>query len=168
MVNDGDVVILDSGSTTHALALALREKANLTIVTTDIKIAHDLSGCTDIDVIVVGGRIRPQLYSIIGHFADHNLADVHANLAFVGADAISIEAGVTNATLEEVPVKRRVIRAADRAVLIADHRKFDRVSLARVAPLSEFHHCITDGGVDPQQLERFRGAELDIVVAKGR
>ncbi len=168
MVKDGDVVILDSGSTTHALAMALREKMNLTIVTTDVKVAYDLSSHTSMDVIVVGGRVRPQLYAIIGHFAEHNLADVHANLAFVGADAISIEAGVTNATLEEVPVKRRVIRAADRAVLIADHTKFDRVSLARVAPLNEFHHCITDSGVDAQQLERFRAAELDIMVAKGR
>ena len=168
MVKDGDVVILDSGSTTHALALALREKTGLTIVTTDIKIAYDLSSHASTEVIVVGGRVRPQLYSIVGHFADSNLADVHANFAFVGADAISVDAGVTNATLEEVPVKRRVIRAADRAVLIADHTKFDRVSLARVAPLSEFHHCITDGGVDPQQFERFWAAELDITVAKGR
>lgn len=168
LVKSGDVVILDSGSTTHALAMALRETANLTIVTTDIKIAYDLAGHASMDVIVVGGRVRPELYSIIGHFADSNLADVHADVAFVGADAISIEAGLTNATLEEVPVKRRVIRAADRTVLIADHTKFDRVSLARVAPLSDFHHCITDSGVDTEQLERFRAADLDITVVKGR
>ena len=166
-VKNGDVVILDSGSTTHALALVLRERSNLTVITSDIKIAYDLSSQPSIDVIVVGGRIRPELYSIIGHFAERNLEEVHANVAFVGADAISVRAGVTNATLDEVPIKRRVIRSAAITVLMADHTKFDKLSLARVAALSEFDHCITDGGIAAETLERYRAADLDVVIAKG-
>lgn len=165
LVKDGDVIILDSGSTTYALALAIRERADLTVITTDIKIAHDLSAQPDITVIVVGGRVRPQLYSVIGPFAEHTLREIHANTAFVGADAISTRTGVTNAMFEEVSVKRLAIESAGSRVLIADHTKFDKISLARVADLDQFDLCITDDGVPDEVLDRYRASDLTIKVA---
>lgn len=165
LVNDGDVIILDSGSTTYALALAVRERADLTVITTDIKIAHDLAAQPDMSVIVVGGRVRPQLYSVIGPFAEHTLREIHANTAFIGADAISTHAGVTNAMFEEVSVKRLAIESAGNRVLIADHTKFDKVSLAKVAGLDHFDLCITDDGIPREVLDRYGAVDLSITVA---
>jgi DeoR/GlpR family transcriptional regulator of sugar metabolism len=165
LVHNGEVVILDSGSTTFALALELKTKRNLTVITTDIKIANELADHPELEVIVVGGKVRPELYSLIGHFAEQALRNVHANKAFIGADAISLKAGVTNATFEEVPVKQLAIAAADEVYLLADHTKLDKVSLAKVADLAAFDLFITDAGIDPKVAARYRDSGLDLVVA---
>lgn len=164
-VANGEVILLDSGSTAFALALELKAKRQLTVITTDIKIAHELADHPEMEVIVVGGKVRPELYSLIGHFAEQALRNVHANKSFIGADAISLTGGVTNATFEEVPIKQLSIASADEVYLIADHTKLDRVSLAKVADLSAFNVFITDGQVDQEVVARYRDSGLNLVVA---
>jgi DeoR/GlpR family transcriptional regulator of sugar metabolism len=143
-VADGEVIILDSGSTTLALAMELKKKRELTVITTDLKIALELSDVPGFDVLIVGGKVRSKLYSVVGPIALQILEDLHANYAFLGADAIDLQVGVTNANLEEVAVKRLVIAAARHLVLLADHTKFGSVSLAKVADLKSFGEVITD------------------------
>ncbi len=93
---------------------------------------------------MAGGTVRPRLYSAIGPIAEEALVGLRANQTFIGADAIDLVAGVTNATLAELGVKRRVMAVGERVVLLGDHAKFDRVSLAQVAPLQAFDLVLSD------------------------
>lgn len=160
-VDDGDVIVLDSGSTTLALAQHLGDKRGVTVITTDLKIAVQASDDPAVEVIITGGRVRPRLYSIIGPAAEATLEGFHARTVFLGADAIDADAGVTNANLDEVAVKRKVLACGQRKILLADHTKFGKTSLAKVCDLDLFDHIITDAGLSEEvaaQYERVAGA----------
>ncbi len=143
LVPEGATVILDSGTTALALARRLAERP-VTVIALDLKVAEALARGRA-EVWVVGGRARNGLFSLVGPWAENLLAEVHADLFFLGADAVDEEA-VTNATLEEAEVKRRAHAAAKKTILIADHTKFGRRALARVLPLEALGGVVTDQG----------------------
>jgi DeoR/GlpR family transcriptional regulator of sugar metabolism len=147
LVRDGDVVALDAGSTTFGLVPHLRALRNLTVITTDLKIAVALADGSPVEVVVVGGRVRPNLFSVVGPSAEDGLDQLHADVAFLGADGISLEAGVTNANLDEAAIKRHMLRSSVRAVLLADHTKFGKTSLVRVCHVDAFAAIVTDTGL---------------------
>lgn len=164
-VSNGEVVVLDSGSTTLALALELKRKRDLTVITSDLKIALELCDTPGFNVIALGGRVRPSLYSVIGPSVEQALSHLNANHSFLGADAVSLKAGLTNATLEEAPVKRLMMNCGQRTVLLADHTKFGKTSLAKVADLTEFDEVISDGDLDPKIAETYSDAGVNITRA---
>lgn len=168
-VRDGFVVALDSGTTTMALAKELRRYDNLTVITTDLKIALVLADAPSIDVIIVGGSVRKSLYSVVGPLAERALGDLNAQVCFLGADAIDVLSGVTNASLSEVAIKRALLRCGRERILLADHSKFDRVSLAEVAALDGFTEVITDDCIAPDVASRYRteGANLTLARMEG-
>ncbi len=142
-VMDGSTVILDSGTTALALARKLADRP-VTVIALDLKVAEALARGRA-EVWIVGGRARNGLFSLVGPWTESLLAEVHADLFFLGADAVD-EEGVTNATLEEAAVKKRAAGAAKRTILIADHTKFGRRALARVLPLEALSGVISDRG----------------------
>lgn len=166
LVKDGEVVVLDSGSTTLYLARQLKRKQGLTIITTDLQIALELADVPEFQVIITGGKVRPHLYSLIGPFSEGPLHQLHANHAFVGADALDLDAGLTNANFEEAAAKRLVIDSANQRVLVADHTKFDRVSLAKVADLTDFDLVITDSNLSHVSAARYREAVRGLTLAQ--
>jgi DeoR family fructose operon transcriptional repressor len=166
IVKDGEVVALDSGSTTLCLALELKHKRGLTIVTNDLNVARELCDVPTHEVVVIGGRVRPHLYNLVGPFAEQVLSAIRANHVFLGADAIDLHDGITNANLDEVPIKQRMIAAGANRVLLADHSKFGRVSFAKVADVETFDRIITDWQVTNDTLEAFDRLGTTLVVAK--
>lgn len=164
-VRPGDVIALDSGTTTLAIATALRSLEYATVITTDLQIALALADTAGIDVIIVGGSVRRGLYTVVGPLAERTLEALNVGTVYMGADAIDLERGVTNASLSEVAVKRALLASARERVLVADHRKFDHVSLAEVAKLDRFDEIVTDAQLLPAVAERYRAAGVRITLA---
>lgn len=164
-ISSGEVIVLDSGSTTLALAHELKRKRDLTVITSDLKIALDLCDTPGFNVIMLGGRVRPSLYSVIGPTVEESLAHLNANHSFLGADAVSLKAGLTNATLEETPVKRLMMNCGQRVVLLADHTKFGKTSLAKVADLTEFDEVVSDGDLDAKIADTYCDAGVNVTRA---
>lgn len=150
LVSDGDSLVLDSGSTTYALAQALRERSNLTIATNDLRIAHYIAESGRVRLLVTGGQLIDTVFTLVGPRALTNLADLQVDWAFLGADAVDPEAGVTNVNTVEVPIKQAMLAAAARKVLLADSSKFGRRALATVVPTSAFDNIVTDAGLSPE------------------
>lgn len=165
-VRPGDVVMIDSGSTTLAFARELKHLRDLTVITTDLMVAMEFGDAASITVIIIGGSVRPGFYSVIGPFAQTMLRDLHANQSFLGADAVSLDAGLTNATVEEVPIKRALLARGKHATLLADARKFGKASLAKIADLSEFDEVITDSGLDDTAIEAYADAGVLLTLAR--
>jgi DeoR/GlpR family transcriptional regulator of sugar metabolism len=165
-VSPGDVVVLDSGTTTLMLAKELRSLRGLTIVTSDLKIALELTDVPGFEVLCVGGTVRPRSYNTFGPFAEQMLRELHANHVFLGADGIDLRAGITNATVTEVPVKRLMMRCGRVVTLVADHSKFGRVGLARVAELGDVSEIITGPGLPPETLEHYHAAGARLTIAE--
>jgi Transcriptional regulators of sugar metabolism len=153
MVADGETLILDSGSTTFEIARNLTLHKNLTIITYDLFVASSFVYDPSTTVIVTGGIRREGFNVLIGPIAEELIRQVKVNKAFLGADSVDFTAGVTNATFNEVSIKRLIIEAASEVILVADYSKFGKASLAKVCSLDQIHRIITDSKIDDSILQ---------------
>jgi DeoR family transcriptional regulator of aga operon len=146
MVREGQVVILDSGTTTTAIARALREFENLTIITNAVNIAAELSG-SSLEVILTGGTLRKNSFSLVGPIAEETLRRLNADILFLGVDGFDVHYGLSTPNLLEAKVNRAMMEVTRITVAVCDSSKFGRRSLSSIAPPSAVHHLITDRGI---------------------
>jgi DeoR family transcriptional regulator of aga operon len=153
MVEAGDSVVLDVGTTTTAIAMELAARTELqdvSVFTSSLTIAMALEAAYPrISVVVTGGTLRPKQHSLVEPLAGLVLEHIHARIAFIGCNGVDVAAGVTNVNLPESTVKRRMIRAAAQRVVVADATKLGQVALATVCDLESVDVLITDEGADP-------------------
>lgn len=165
LVSDGDVILLDAGSTTAALARSLRGRKNLTVVTVDLKIALELCDEPDIRVMVTGGTAQPQGYNLYGPIAEQMLRGLTTDLAFVGTSALDLEQGLTTPSLDKVQLKQAMLRSARSSVVLVDAAKVGLRANFQIAPLKAISHIITDTGLPAElaRLIRKEGVDLELV-----
>ncbi len=163
MVQEGQVVILDSGTTTTAIARQLREFENLTIITNAVNIAAELSG-SSLEVILTGGTLRKNSFSLVGPVADETLRRLNADILFLGVDGFDVEHGLTTPNLLEAKVNRTMMDVARVVVVVCDSSKFGRRALSSIAPLSAIHHLITDKDVRKSDLAALKKAGIQVTV----
>ena len=163
MVQEGQVVILDSGTTTTAIARQLRDFENLTIITNAVNIAAELSG-SSLEVILTGGTLRKNSFSLVGPVADETLRRLNADILFLGVDGFDVEHGLTTPNLLEAKVNRTMMDVARVVVVVCDSSKFGRRALSSIAPLSAIHHLITDKDVRKSDLAALKKAGIQVTV----
>ena len=167
LVEDGEAIILDAGTTTHEIAKALRCRQDLTVITNAINIAQELADCPGVVIILSGGVVRAKSNCLVGQTAERTLSEWHVARAFISAGGVEVESGLTNPNPFEATVKQAMIRAARQVVLVAAGDKFGRRSLAPFAPLSAVHTIVTDDSLPDDIAASIRslGIELIIVAA---
>ncbi len=148
LVQNGDSVLLDAGSTTYQLALALANRHNLTIVTNDLLIGQTVADYPGVRLLVTGGELLAFTYTLVGERAVALVEDLRVDWTFLGADAIDLESGITNTNTLEIPLKRAMVAAARTCVVLADCSKFGKHALIRVAGVDEIDRIISDEGLD--------------------
>lgn len=163
LVQEGQVVILDSGTTTTAIARALRHFQNLTIVTNAVNIAAELSG-TAVDVILTGGTLRKNSFSLVGPIAEETLHRLHADLLFLGVDGFDVQYGLSTPNLLEAKVNRVMVDVAKRTVAACDSSKFGRRSLSLIAPPTALHEVITDRGAPKSDIRTLKKAGIEVTL----
>jgi DeoR/GlpR family transcriptional regulator of sugar metabolism len=154
-VQDGDRLVLDSGSTTYQLAIELRHRTNLTIVVNDLLIAHTVADYQGVRLLVSGGELLNSTYTLVGDRAIAFIEDLRVDWTFLGADAIDLEAGITNTNTVEIALKRAMLAVARNRIVLADSSKFGQHALVRVAEVTEVDRIITDGGLSPADAEAY-------------
>ena len=162
---DGGAVLLDAGSTTVRLAESLPQDRELTVVTHALPVASVLASRPGITLHLVGGTVRGRTMAAVGSWALRDLADIHADVLFLGTNGISVEHGLTTPDLAEAAVKRALIAAARRVVVLADHTKVGVADFAQVAPVSAVDTVITDSGVEPELADELEAAGPRVVRA---
>jgi DeoR family fructose operon transcriptional repressor len=158
-------ILLDAGSTTARLAELLPHDRELTVVTNALPIAMALGVRNDITVHLLGGRLRPRTLATVDHVALATLADLCVDVAFLGANGVSIARGFTTADPAEAAVKRAMVGAARRAVVLADASKIDDDQLSRFAGLDDVETLVMDSSVDPRTAEALEAAGPRVVLA---
>lgn len=161
---DGGSIIIDAGTTTVRLADLLPTDRELTVVTHSIPVANMLMFRPNISLHLLGGIVRGRTLAAVGEWTTAQIADVFADVAFMGTNGISIERGLTTPDIAEATVKRALIGAARRTVVLADHSKFGREDFARVMPLSVVDTIITDSGLDRELAEDIETAGTRMVI----
>lgn len=166
LVESGASVLLDVGSTTTAVARALAAREDLeqvTVITNGLTIALELEAAIPrVTVVMTGGTLRRLQHSLVNPMATDLLGNVHADMAVIGCNGIDPERGVTNLNLPEAEVKRRMVAAADRTVVVADGSKLGQAHLGRVAGIDEIDLVVTGPSAAPTELARLRGAGVPV------
>lgn len=144
LVADGDSVILDNGSTVYELAVALALKKDLTVITNDLNIAMLLCQYPAINLIVTGGSIVGSSYTLVGPDTTRKFGEVFADWAFMGAEGVHAEAGITNVNAIEIPTKKAILNAARKKIVLADSSKIGYRALSHVCGLESVDMIITD------------------------
>jgi DeoR family transcriptional regulator, fructose operon transcriptional repressor len=161
---EGGSVILDAGTTTVRLAELLPLDRELTVVTHSIPVAAALITRENITLQLLGGTVRGRTLAAVGEWTRRQIGEVYADVAFMGTNALSVEHGLTTPDITEAAVKRSLMSASRRTVVLADSSKFGRESFAKVAPLAEVDTIITDVAVDVELAEDVENAGPRVVV----
>ena len=162
---EGGSVILDAGTTTVRLAEMLPLDRDLTVVTHALPVATLLATRSNVTLHLVGGTVRGRTLAAVGPWALQALADLHVDVAFLGTNALSIEHGLSTPDVAEAAVKRALVGAAQRTVVLADHSKLGRTDLVRVAPLTAVDTLVTDSGAATELVDELEAAGLRVVRA---
>jgi len=162
-VKEGQVLILDSGTTTTAIARSLRNFQNLTIITNAVNIAAELSG-TAVEVILTGGTLRKNSFSLVGPIAEETLRRLSADILFLGVDGFDVHFGLSTPNLLEAKVNRVMVEIAKKTVAVCDSSKFGRRSLSLIAPTSALQEVITDRGVPKSDLRALKQAGVEVTL----
>jgi ribose transport system substrate-binding protein len=164
MVEDGDSILLDASTTVLHMAPFLQEHRHLTIFTNGIEIGRILAQNPANTTILIGGVIRPQGTSVAGYFGEDILKDLHIKTAFVSCTGFSIEAGLTEIDIQEVPLKRQMINCAKQVVALIDASKFGQTGLTSFATVEQLSRIVTDSNIDPQYIEQLRRAKINVTI----
>ncbi len=165
LIENGDTIILDSGSTTTEIAKEILGKKGLTVITNALNIALLLGADPGIEVMVTGGEFKPPTLSLTGQKAADFLENIHVDKLFLATAGISLRSGLTYPSISDITVKKTMIEAADVTYLVADSTKIGKNSLASLGALSLIDYLITDPGIDPKHLDLFRENDVEVILA---
>lgn len=161
---DGSIII-DAGSTTGRLVQILPADRELTVIVNSPPLATVLATRANLSVIMLGGRVRGRTLATVDDWGLRPLSRLNVDVAFMAANGCSVARGLTTPDPAEAAIKRAMIDAANRSVLLVDHTKFGDTYLSRFAALSEIDVVITDSGVDPVVVSEVASAGPEMVRA---
>lgn len=166
LVEDGDTIFVDVGTTTLETVRQLKGKKNLTVITNSTLAAQVAVENPGSRVILLGGEIRRGDLSVSGYLCDNSLENFYANKALVGAGGVTPESGITDYHLAEANTRRMMIAHADQVILVADASKFGVVAMNRVCPLSSVQALVTDPGLPADEVEMYRSQGLQVLITE--
>ena len=158
-------VVIDAGTTTARLAALLPLDHRLTVVTHAVPIASQLAGHPAIELRLLPGRVRSATQAAVGGDTIEALTRLRVDVAFLGANGVTREHGLSTPDHSEAAVKRAIVRQARRVVLLADADKLGEEHLVKFADLSQVDVIVTDGRARPSQIEPLEAAGVKVVVA---
>jgi DeoR/GlpR family transcriptional regulator of sugar metabolism len=164
MIKDGDIVFINSGTTTTQLIRHIRHSADITIITNNLSAALDI-GDVGFDLILLGGTFQPKSNSVAGRFATDNLSQVYATKTFISVDGISLKYGCTVPSNAESEVIRLMIaRTRGQVIVVADHSKWGVVSNFEVATIDQIQKLVSDEEFDARARAALAARSVDVLI----
>jgi DeoR family transcriptional regulator, aga operon transcriptional repressor len=165
LIEDGDTIVLDSGTTTTEIAKNLEKFKNLTIITNALNIASILSEYEGFNIFMPGGSLRKKSLSLVGVLADENFEKFYCDKLFLGADGFDTNHGLSTPNAEEAHLNQIMIKIAKKVIVVADSRKFERRRFAFIGPISDVDVVITDSGIKEEDKKRLENSGVEVIVA---
>jgi DeoR family transcriptional regulator, fructose operon transcriptional repressor len=173
LVQPGELIAIDSGSTAAYLALALRNHTDLTVLTNSYRVVDQLVGAEGVTVISPGGTVSIEgnpyeggETAVMGPVTTATLRTFRPSKVFISASAVSISDGISNQGLHQAEVKRVLIEIGEEVFLIVDHTKFAHPRGVIVAEIGAFRKVITDTGTSPTHIEQLTARNIDVIAVE--
>lgn len=164
LVEDGDAIIIDIGTTTLEFAKFLKGKKNLTVFTNSIKIALELMDESEITVIMLGGVVRKGEGTTSGYWSEDMIDQFYVEKFFLGVGCLTLENGVMDYHIEETNLRRHCIKHARQVIALADYTKFGSKALNQVCPLAQIDTLVTDNKADKKYIRGIREKGIDVIL----
>jgi DeoR/GlpR family transcriptional regulator of sugar metabolism len=165
LIEDGDVVILDAGTTPGHIALELRDRRGITVVTGGMSALAALRDADGIEVIVLGGTLRHHSQAVVGSIAEETVRRIRADKVFLGTDGVVAGEGLNSSTEAQAHWKSVILEQANEVYLAADHSKLGVRRFAYLTPIDRDYTVITDWAVTPNQLQAFEKQGISVMRA---
>jgi DeoR/GlpR family transcriptional regulator of sugar metabolism len=166
MVEDGEAVALDSSTTAYYLALELRSKKELVVVTNGLLIAAALADAPGVNVLVTGGLLRLQAMSLVGELGSDVLRSTTINKGFLGARGLSLHRGLMDLNPEEVRIKHEMADACERVIGIFDCTKWHKTALLSFVPADRVNAIVTDSSAPTVEVAAWRAHGVEVITVE--
>jgi len=166
LIEDGDTIVLDTGTTTLELARCLNQRKNVTVVTNDLLIARVLEDMESVSVIFLGGWLRKGFHCTIGIQGRAIMEGLTVDKAFMAANGFTLAKGATTPDVQHAETKERMIAISAKTILLCDRTKLGRVSLARFLPPDQLDVLVTDR-MDTKERAQIERSGIEVIVAGG-
>ena len=144
LINDGDVIYLEAGSTCYEIIPYLADKKDLTVIVNSLYLMKRLGGLTGLKIIIIGGQYRPGRMDMVGPGAESAISQLSGFKAFTGADDIAIDAGISGADVVTVGFAKLVLTQASEVIFVGDNTKFDNPALYKIADIDQLDYIVTN------------------------
>lgn len=164
LIAETDSIMIGSGTTVFEVARALFPPKHLTVITPALKVGVELSNRSNVEVLQLGGLIRPNSSSVVGDYAMSMLNDISCGVFFLGVDGIDLDFGISISNLTEAALNQKMIDTAQTVVVLADSTKFDRRGLGRICSLEQVHYIITDRNVSANTVKAIKERDIQMIL----
>lgn len=161
-VEDGDLIFIDSGTTTRHIAEYLDPDISLTIVTNNLDVINSVAEYTNYRIIIIGNTFKPKTRSFVNVEDQAFFERINITKSFMAASGISIDRGVTNSDMLEYEIKHQIVSKTLKNYLLIDQSKFDRAALQTYAPIDAFAGIVTDGTPSQDYLDYFNNHDISL------
>lgn len=165
LVEEGDTIILDSGTTTIEIAKNLTASNTLTVITNALNVASILAEHKNANVIIPGGFLRKNSLSLVGATAEESYRNYFCDKLFIAVDGFSAAHGLSTPNVEEAHLNRVMIEISKKVIVVADSSKFLKRSFAFIAPISDIDVVITDAGIPTEEHKKLENAGVQVLIA---
>lgn len=165
LIGENDSIIIGSGTTVFELARCIQTQQRLTVITPALRVGLELCNKPNVDVLLLGGMVRPSSSSATGLFAEKILDEISSGILFLGVDGIDMDFGFSITNLEETSLGQKMIQASQITVIMADSSKFGQRGLGRICPLDHVQYIVTDSGVSSEIVEKVEETGVKVIIA---
>lgn len=166
LVDDGDTIVIDIGTTTLEFARALKGKKKVTVITNAIQIAAALVVDDNIRVIMLGGNVRKGDLSTSGFLSENNISLFNVDKIFLGIGGLTIEEGITDYHIEESNLRRHILKKTHMVIGLADFSKFGVIAMNKVCDIEKINFLITDDKTDKLMISKIRTLGIKVLIAE--
>lgn len=163
LIADHSLLYLDSGTTCFEMCQPLRSKRGLSVIVNSVRLVTELGKSPDTNVIMIAGQYRADRMDIVGPLASATIEQLRGYQAFIGADGLGMDFGITAGDIDTAHLVRQVIRNAREAILVIDHTKFMTPSLFKLAEFDSISRIVTDQRPQPEWMEFLSGKEIEVI-----
>jgi len=161
---EGQSIALDVSTTNTEFAKVLAKKfEKLTVLTNSLPIVQELASKSNFTILLAGGIVRNQEMCVVGDMAEAFISQFHIDTFFMSMSGISLTNGLTDYGIGEVQIKQRMLKSAQKAIVLADSSKFDVISLLKVCDFNQVDKIITDSRINPKIMDKYLNQGIEVI-----
>ena len=165
LIGENDAIIIGSGTTVFEFAHHLHPTKPLTVITPAVKVTMELCNRPNVEVLQLGGLIRPNSSSVAGSYAEYMLDRVSCGVLFIGVDGIDFDFGFSISNLTEANINQKMINASQVVVVLADSSKFGKRGIGKICDLEQVQYIVTDQGISDKAVKELQDRGIKVIVA---